>query len=537
MPWEAVESHTFKAYFADAESCKDNASHLGTYTKPAEPVIDVAVPTFSNMDCDKSTYSLSAVVTYTNQDGTLYAWLDDDSAHKKSFTYNKDKTIADDVTISLTDLVGDGAAHQLNIEFDGAKGCRRVIADGNAIPFTAPFTPVIGEVNRTPSVMACGATTYTVTVEVPFSANAIGKTLTITGDTGTEPTTYTASTPFSHTFTVNKAEATGKFHVYFADAENCEIQKTSDYPYSIPNTPEIDAPKMEFSALGCADVTTTLTFDLEYTYQQGKLYYNVDGAPDSVKNITENSSWLTLKNLKYKGIPADGKSDHVLNIVFSGANSCERSYALPTAPTTPNLANIVVTGKTPTTPACGETTFTLNGVVSIDSGIGDLVITDVESGKSQTIAAGSYSSPQSFSIAAIPADGLTHTLSLEFLGDPCSPITDQYTAPSTPNSANIVVTGKTPTTPACGETTFTLNGSLLSRGLSLMIVSSFGSAPKAIAGKESVTRFTHKMWIANKGVPKSYCTVNNDITIIANIVNTSAILLLNKKRTVFLILA
>ena len=52
--------------------------------------------------------------------------------------------------------------------------------------------------------------------------------------------------------------------------------------------------------------------------------------------------------------------------------------------------------------------------------------------------------------------------------------------------------------------------------------------PKAIAGKESVTKFTHKRCIAIKGV-------GSPIQINMNKAKTSAILLPNKKNTAFLI--
>ena len=88
----------------------------------------------------------------------------------------------------------------------------------------------------------------------------------------------------------------------------------------------------------------------------------------------------------------------------------------------------MVINATPTTPACGETTFTLNGELTFDAGVGDLVITD-QSGRKQTILNGDWTSPQTFQINDIPADGILHSITVEFTGDPCSPITSSYNAP------------------------------------------------------------------------------------------------------------
>ena len=69
-----------------------------------------------------------------------------------------------------------------------------------------------------------------------------------------------------------------------------------------------------------------------------------------------------------------------------------------------------------------------------------------------------------------------------------------------------------------------------------MMPLSFSSAPKATAGKESVIKLTHKIWMANNGVGKLYLTTNNDMITMANIAKTSAILVDNKNKTVFLML-
>ncbi|MBQ6763584.1 MAG: hypothetical protein IJP45_00190, partial [Paludibacteraceae bacterium] len=436
VTFEGIQTDTeedfFEIWFEDAtNTCKKKVS----YSEPVTPHISLTQgPAFDNPDCNKTTYSVKFDVSYINQNGKLYAWIDNDESTKKEFSYKENLLVEDKVTIEMQNLAGDGLEHTFHVRFDGDHGCEL-----SPKTYKAPFAPTITEVNINRNEMKCGETTFKVTVAATLSENAIGRKLFITGDTGTEPTTYDiTATKFSHEFTVNRSEATGIFHIYFEDAENCASQKTKEYTYippkvpalsihpvtvpkptcdqttfdleisgsytylhgtelqflwdgvvitkqpitpltvgtisaklevaydgashvlkvqsndeeydicpfeqkdiEVPFSPRIDVPNMEFSTSGeCTDETATLIFDLEYTYQQGKLLYNVDGGPDSIKDITEQSSLLTFTGLKYEGIPADGKTDHVLNIVFNGANSCEGSFALPQAPSSPVINSV-----------------------------------------------------------------------------------------------------------------------------------------------------------------------------------------------------
>ena len=65
MPWVyPAVSHTFKAYFVGAESCKDEASHLGTYTTPIELKIDsvIVTPNKTDLLCDESSYTADVAI-------------------------------------------------------------------------------------------------------------------------------------------------------------------------------------------------------------------------------------------------------------------------------------------------------------------------------------------------------------------------------------------------------------------------------------------------------------------------------------------
>ena len=162
--------------------------------------------------------------------------------------------------IQIDSLIADGKSHKFNLRFDDDD------CDALNVAFNAPFGPKISDVTITPVPMKCDETAYKVTVNATLSANAVGKTLTVTGDTGDSPTTYTvASTSFSHQFTVNKEDATGKFRIYFADAENCESQKTKDYTYSVPTIPNLSINTVTAPNPTCDDTTFYLIISVTYS--------------------------------------------------------------------------------------------------------------------------------------------------------------------------------------------------------------------------------------------------------------------------------
>ena len=263
MPWEdPIASHTFKAYFVGAMSCKENASHQDTYTSPAEPKLEKVVTDIpTEVACGATTFDMSVTFEYINQDGTALDVNVDDTIHGTlSSPFVPNSMTRQTVKATFTGLPADGAtSRKLNIVFIGG-------------------------------THTCGPE------QIPFDA---------------------------------------------------------------PITPSIDTAKVAFSAPGCADLTTTLTFDLNYTYQQGNLTYWVDGLSKQTAGFTpRDKAAQTLTGLTVADIPADGKNDHVLHVSFDGANSCVKDFALPAVPFSPVIDNVTVTG-VPTIVACDAENYTV----------------------------------------------------------------------------------------------------------------------------------------------------------------------------------
>ena len=223
--------HTMTVYFDD-EHVKTDAPTTYIYNARAIPSITVKSLSWSTVSCDVPTTTLTAVIGYTNQNGSFTANVDGGAPASGTFTAENDEEL--ETTITIPEVPADGLdTHKLNVIFNGSHGC------------------------------------------------------TITD--------YSILSP-------------------------------------APLTPTIDTANISFSAPSCDNLATSLTFDLDYTYQQGTFTYWVDGMTPQTATYTEaDKTTQRLTGLNVEGIPADGQT-HTLHVSFDGANSCVKSYSLPAVP-------------------------------------------------------------------------------------------------------------------------------------------------------------------------------------------------------------
>ena len=252
------KDHVLTVYFDDG-TVKTDAPTTYTYNAKNIPEISVESLSWGTVACDVPTVTLTAVINYTNQNGSLTADVDGKPANAVTYTVESDDTLQ--VTLVIPGIAADGlGGHLLNVNFDGSHGCAIV---NHAIPEDAPITPAIDTLN------------------------------------------------------------------------------------------------VQFNPLVCTDLTATLTFDLDYTYQQGTLTYRVDGLTAQTASFTpQDKSKQTLTGLTFEGIPADGKSDHVLHVSFDGPNSCVKDFTLPAVPFSPVIDDVTITG-VPATIACNAKDYTV----------------------------------------------------------------------------------------------------------------------------------------------------------------------------------
>ena len=356
IPADGKNDHVLHVSFDGANSCAKN------YTLPAvpfSPVIDAVkitsvVPTM--VTCATDFYTVDVNVTLHNDPtglgknihlnyhngveskDTIVAATGKTTSITGLKLYNMDATGLQTI---YADLAGHTPACQDSVKYNAPKIAR----------ITPNFDVKIGET-------ACDVLNYSLSGTVSF--NMPDGNLVVEYDATHRDVIAAPAGSTSANFSISGMTAAGTglgLKAWFENSATtaCTVDSKT---FDAPVVPTIDTVKTAFSAPGCTDLTTTLTFDLNYTYQQGRLHYNVDGGADSIVNITEKSSLLTLTGLRYEGIPADGKNDHVLHVSFDGANSCAKNYTLPAAPFSPVIDDVTVTGM-PTSIACDAKDYTI----------------------------------------------------------------------------------------------------------------------------------------------------------------------------------
>ncbi len=323
--------HVLTIYFDDTH-VQTNAPTTYTYNAKAVPAISVASTAWTTLPgCDETTATLTAVINYTNQNGTLTANVDGGASVTQTYTIESDDE--KQVTLVIPGVQADGqTGHTFNVTFDGSHGCSIV---DYAIPIAAPVVPTI------------------------------------------------------------------------------------------------DTAQIAFNALSCTDLTTTLTFNLDYTYQQGTMTYWVDALPTqtttySVADLTKQ----TLTGLTVANIPADGKSNHVLHVSFDGTNSCIKSYTLPAVPFSP-VINSVVISSVPTTVICPAQDYEITVTVTTpyDATGRNIVLSFDDNGaKDTTVVATGTSTVVKLPLHTI--GGVAQAISAAYEATPaCTKTSDEFTPP------------------------------------------------------------------------------------------------------------
>ena len=217
-------------------------------------------------------------------------------------------------------------------------------------------------------------------------------------------------------------------HTWEAYFDEWTTAKISGVKTDAPAVPTIDTVKTAFSEPGCTDLYTTLTWDLNYTYQQGTFTYWVDGKSAQTTTYSEaDKTQQTLSNLTFAGIPADGKNDHVLHVSFAGANSCIKTYTLPAVPFSPVITSVTVSG-VPATVSCPakDYTVTVDIVTPYDATGRNIVLSGA---KDTTVVATGTKTTVSFKKQDI--GGLAQSVTAAYEATPaCTKTSDPFTPPT-----------------------------------------------------------------------------------------------------------
>ena len=350
IPADGKNTHVLHVSFDGPNSC---VKDYPLPQVPFSPVIDkvevTGLPT-TKLTCSTEEYSFNVIVT-THYDATGHAialHFDDNGAAKDSVVAATDSK----TTVSLKLHNMDDVAQTISVALEEAPTCTKTV--DYTPPTLARITPLF---DVTISETACDVLEYTLSGTVAFDIPD-GKLIVEYDATHRDAITVAAGSS-SATFSITGMTATDPGMVLKAWFENSNtpICTVISKPFEAPVIPTIEAKNFTFSAPTCTDVNTTLTFDLDYTYQQGTLTYWVDGlAPQTAASTPQDPSQQTLTGLTFEGIPADGKDNHVLHVSFDGPNSCVKDFALPQVPFSPVIDAVTLTA-VPTLVPCDATAY------------------------------------------------------------------------------------------------------------------------------------------------------------------------------------
>ena len=354
--------------------------------------------------------------------------------HQCSQTFLADED-CNNVTISVVNLnnnvlnVGNDFALD-DIQFHPISTVSKVVKSQQQFVVTA-HEPKVDAFTATVVPLDCDAEpNYTVKMHVEFQ-NPKGQLIIKDVTTNTEYP-YAVSAPFDTPTTLDTnivitglIPATHTWDAYFEDWTTAQI---SGVTTDAPVVPTIDTLNISFSDPGCTELTTTLTFDLDYTYQRGTMTYWVDALPKQTATYTiDDPTKQTLTGLTVANIPADGKNNHVLHVSFDGTNSCVKDYALSTVPFSPVISSVTVS--VPATVQCKDNDYPVSvSLVTPYDATGRNIV--LSGSKDTTIVATGTSTTVAFKLTDIGA-AVSHTVIAAYEATPtCTTSSTPFTPPT-----------------------------------------------------------------------------------------------------------
>lgn len=367
-------------------------------------------------DADNSVYSLRVTLNYDKPQGALTLTDNDSVVFSAPAVAEPTQKV-----IVISNLKADGATHTLKAVFTKQdahgvdKGCE---ISGT---YVAPGAPALSLAVPTVPEVGCETATFDLTVTTTY-AYQNGNQLLFYWDgvlhaEATKNIVYNASATASTTLTGLAAD--GLSHMLTVKTNNTEYDCQDSLPVVAPVKPTVDTLNIAFSEPTCTDKKTSLTFNLNYTYQQGLLHYTiVELTGDSTVVTTASQTEQTLSGLRFDSIPADGKVRH-LHVWWDGANSCDTTYTLPAVPYSPLIAK-VDTNNVPKTVLCDAQDYPINVIVRTPyDATGKNIVLSYE-GNTTTVAATGTETTVPLTLTTIGGANLTIDAAYEGAACPAS---------------------------------------------------------------------------------------------------------------------
>lgn len=343
------------------------------YDHPVVPQMEVGTPTFEAIECNKSTFNLVVPVTYTNQHGDMYVWVDSKTPVKVTdamcktgaglSVYTKDtkSSLVTKVVITNLELTGE---HYVNVMCDGEGACARTKANGKETSFPAPILPSVDRVFKSYSTPTCNDPYTTLTFDFKYANQPAGTIEMWVDDDKTSDhmiTLASASGGYTPTAALKTLE-NQKIKFVPADSLDTHIlhikSGSCDETFTLPQVPFM--PKIEDvsvswpSTLSCGasdKYTATVTVTSSNCRNATLCVSLNDGTPQE-KNPNSGSQTFTFTDL-----PANGSSNTVKAWFKCVGESCNQTETF-TAPTLPK-ASVVLPESMPAVAACDQPTFDL----------------------------------------------------------------------------------------------------------------------------------------------------------------------------------
>lgn len=359
----ALDDIRFEAITANTSNIAGYESFPVTYLKC---VINSA--TFEQrqpIGCGTAVADVDFTVNFTHPRGDLYIYEGTELLAHIPHSEIGDETTS--YTGVLLNRPVDNKNHELTVYFDD--GHVKTDAPTTYI-YNAKNLPEISVESLTWGTVDCDVPTVTLTAVINYTNQNGNLTANVDGHPANAATyTVESDDTLKVTLVVPGITADGLdghlLNVNFDGSHGCPIIDHAILEPT-PVVPTIEARNFRFSnpTPDCA-LMTTLTFDLDYTYQQGNLTYWVDGLTTQTATFTpQDRAKQTLTDLTFANIPADGKDNHVLHVSFDGPNSCKDiDFNLPAVPYSPVIDAVTLTG-VPTLVPCDATAYEITVAVT-----------------------------------------------------------------------------------------------------------------------------------------------------------------------------
>ena len=439
IPADGKPTHKLHVEFSEANSCRK------TYDLPAvplSPVIDEVVVTNTipaKVSCSTDSYEVKVkATTHYEATGKKIVFTYEDNGTKHDTAVVSGKTAEATLVLHNITEAGEPAATQtIYAAYEEYETCTK----GSTTQVTAPQHAMItGGFDVTVSELACGETKYTISGQVAFDM-ADGD-LIVEYDGTHRQVIFSPTSPA--TFTITGMEATGDnltVKAWFSGSPD-DACKAESKQFASPTVPHMAVETdYSYSPVTCNDETTTLSFKLKYTYQQGQLHYSVDDLTEQTQSISEKNKTEQTLTLAFAGIPADGKT-HQLHVRFDGANSCPTTDVdLTAAPFSPVIRQVDATS-VPATLTCENLTYPLELTITtpVDATGKQLEVSYTDGGADQKVTVDATGKSTKVELTLQDMDA-TKVFTVSYTDRPeCIKPSDAITLPSKPTCLEIDTT-------------------------------------------------------------------------------------------------